>query len=61
MDSFRDYKDFINSWKDGALEPIEGKTWIELVTLLRLKMDVIEAHVDNGIDNINDVLDKGDI
>ena len=61
MDSFREYKDFINSWKDDALEPIEGRTWLELVTLLRLKLDVIEAHVDSGIDNINDVLDKGDI
>lgn len=46
MDSFKDYKDFINSWKGDAIEPIEGKTWIELVTLLRLKLDVIEAHVD---------------
>lgn len=61
MDSFKDYKDFINSWNDDSLEPIDGKTWIELVTLLRLKLDVIEAHVDDGITKINDVLDKGDI
>lgn len=54
METFRDYKDFINSWKDNAIEPIEGKTWFELVTLLRLKMDAIEAHVDDGIDKIND-------
>ena len=58
METFREYKDFINQWKDDAIEPIEGKTWLELVTLLRLKMDVIEAHVDNGIDKINDVIDK---
>ena len=58
METFRDYKDFINSWKDNAIEPIEGKSWMELVTLLRLKMDVIEAHVDDGIDKINDVIDK---
>lgn len=59
MDSFKDYKDFINQWKDDALEPIEGKTWVELVTLLRLKLDDVEAHVDDGIDKINSVLDKG--
>ena len=52
MESFKEYKDFINQWKDDALEPIEGKTWVELVTLLRLKLDDIEAHVDNGVDNI---------
>lgn len=52
MDSFRDYKDFINQWQDDELEPIKGKTWVELVTLLRLKLDDIEAHVDNGVDNI---------
>lgn len=56
MDSFKDYKDFINSWNDDAIEPIEGKTWLELVTLLRLKLDVIEAHVDDGIDKINDII-----
>lgn len=61
METFREYKEFINQWGDDALEPIEGKTWIELVTLLRLKLDDVEAHVDDGIDNINDVLDKGDI
>lgn len=58
METFRDYKDFINSWNDDAIEPIEGKTWLELVTLLRLKLDVIEAHVDDGIDKITSVLDK---
>lgn len=58
METFRDYKDFINQWNDDALEPIEGRTWIELVTLLRLKLDVIEAHVDDGIDKINSVIDK---
>ena len=52
MESFKEYKDFINQWKDDALEPVEGKTWVELVTLLRLKLDDIEAHVVNGIDNI---------
>lgn len=52
MESFKEYKDFINQWQDDALEPIEGKTWVELVTLLRLKLDDIETHVDNGIDNI---------
>lgn len=56
MDSFKDYKDFINSWKDDSIEPIEGKTWLSLVTLLRLKLDAIEAHVDDGIDNINDII-----
>lgn len=54
MDSFKEYKEWINQWKDDALEPIEGRTWLELVTLLRLKMDVIEAHVDDGIANITD-------
>ena len=52
MKSFKEYKDFINQWQDDALEPIEGKTWVELVTLLRLKLDDIEAHVVDGIDNI---------
>ena len=56
MDSFKEYKNWINQWKDDALEPIEGKTWLELVTLLRLKMDVIEAHVDDGIDKINKII-----
>ena len=56
MDSFKDYKDWINQWQDDALEPIEGRTWIELITLLRLKMDVIEAHVDDGVDKINDII-----
>ena len=52
MESFKEYKDWINQWQDDALEPIEGKTWLELVTLLRLKLDDIETHVDDGIDNI---------
>ena len=52
METFREYKSFINQWQDDALEPIEGKTWVELVTLLQLKLDAIEAHVDDGIDNI---------
>ena len=52
MESFKEYKEFINQWQDDALEPIEGKTWVELVTLLRLKLDAIEAHVDTGIDNL---------
>jgi hypothetical protein len=56
MDSFKEYKDFINQWQDDAMEPIEGKTWVELVTLLRLKLDDIEAHVDDGIDKINDII-----
>ena len=54
MNTFKEYKDFINQWKDDALEPVEGKTWVELVTLLRLKLDVIEAHVDEGVNRIND-------
>ena len=54
MDSFKEYKNFINQWQDDALEPIEGKTWVELVTLLRLKLDDIESHVDDGIANITD-------
>lgn len=57
MDSFKEYKDFINQWKDDAIEPIEGKTWLELVTLLRLKLDAVEAHVDDGIDKINDIIE----
>lgn len=56
MDSFKEYKNWINQWKDDALEPIDGRTWVELVTLLRLKMDVIEAHVDDGIDKINKII-----
>ena len=56
MDSFKEYKNWINQWQDDALQPIEGKTWVELVTLLRLKMDVIEAHVDDGIDKINKII-----
>ena len=52
METFNEYKAFINQWQDDELEPIEGKTWVELVTLIRLKLDDIEAHVDNGIDNI---------
>ena len=54
MNTFKEYKDFINQWQDDALEPVEGKTWVELVTLLRLKLDVIEAHVDEGVNRIND-------
>ena len=57
MESFKEYKEFINQWQDDALEPIEGKTWVELVTLLRLKLDDIEAHVDNGISNITNKLE----
>ena len=56
MDSFKEYKNWINQWKDNALEPIEGKTWVELVTLLRLKLDDVEAHVDDGIDKINKII-----
>ena len=56
MDSFKEYKNWINQWKDNALEPIEGKTWVELVTLLRLKLDDVEAHVNDGIDKINDII-----
>ena len=56
MDSFKEYKNWINQWQDDALQPIEGKTWVELVTLLRLKMDVIEVHVDDGIDKINKII-----
>lgn len=58
METFKEYKDWINQWKDNALEPIEGRTWVELVTLLRLKVDVIEGHVDTGMDNITKILDK---
>ena len=57
METFREYKEFINQWQDDALEPIEGKTWVELVTLLQLKLDDIEAHVDNGIDNITKTIE----
>lgn len=57
MESFKEYKEWINQWRDDALEPIEGKTWVELVTLLRLKLDDIEAHVDNGISNITNKLE----
>ena len=57
MDTFKEYKDFINQWQDDALEPIEGKTWVELVTLLQLKLDAIEAHVDNGVDIITNKLE----
>ena len=56
METFNEYKAFINQWQDDELEPIEGKTWVELVTLIRLKLDDIEAHVDNGIDKINDII-----
>lgn len=56
MDNFKEYKEWINQWQDDALEPIEGKTWVELVTLLRLKLDDVEAHVDNGVDRINAVI-----
>lgn len=56
MDTFKEYKDFITQWKDDAIEPIEGKTWTELVTLLRLKLDAVEAHVDDGIDKINNII-----
>ena len=56
MDTFKEYKDFINQWQDDALQPIEGKTWVELVTLLQLKLDAIEAHVDNGIANITKII-----
>ena len=56
MNTFKEYKDFINQWKDDAIEPIEGKTWVELVTLLRLKLDDVEAHVNDGIDKINDII-----
>ena len=52
METFKEYKDFINQWQDDELEPIEGKTWFELVTLIRLKLDDVEAHVNDGIDNI---------
>lgn len=57
MESFKEYKEWINQWQDDALEPIEGKTWVELVTLLQLKLDAIEAHVDNGISNITNKLE----
>lgn len=56
METFREYKDFINQWNDDSLEPIEGKTWRELVTLLRLKLDDIEAHVDEGVTKIEEKL-----
>lgn len=54
METFADYKKFINSFHDNALEPIDGKTWFELVTLLQLKLDVIEARVDEATDKIID-------
>ena len=56
METFREYKSFINQWQDDALEPINGKTWVELVTLLRLKLDAVEAHVDEGLDTVSKLL-----
>lgn len=57
--NFADYKSNINIITD--CKPVDGWDFERILTLLKdivLDLDAVEAHVDNGIDKINDVLDK---
>lgn len=60
--NFADYKSNINIIAD--CKPVDGWDFERILTLLKdivLDLDAIQKHTDDGIDKINDVLDKGDI
>ena len=55
--NFAEYKSNINIISD--CKPVDGWDFERILTLLKdivLDLDAIEAHVDDGIDKINDII-----